>query len=252
MVGLIKGVDYVGYYTAATKLSHMALALVTSLGTVMLPRMSSLIKENNYQEFNRLTSKAYNFSIVMSVATSLGIIVLAGPLIRLFGGENFIPSITTLRIISPIIIFIGLSNLFGMQILYPLGKIRIVIWSVSVGAIVNFTLNLLLIPILDHNGAAIATVIAELSVVVTQVIMAKEFIPFKLYNSNVLQVIVSSLIMFTVCYGILHMTNYSDLITTLIVVFCGFVVFLVSLLLLKNAFATEYLGKFLHFTKTKK
>ena len=200
MVGFIKGTTYVGYYTAATKLSHMALSVVTSLGTVMLPRISYLIKKGDLEEARRLIQKAYIFVFSLSLPLCLGVIILSPAIIIFYGGGAFKPSILTLQIISPIIVAIGLSNLIGMQILYPIGKVKLVVLSTCVGAIVNFILNLILIPLYAQNGAAVATVFAEISVVFFQLWTARNFIPIHLFNKDSIVILFSSIIMACVCY----------------------------------------------------
>ena len=55
---------------------------------------------------------------------------------------------------------VGLSGVMGIQVLYPLGKINIVILSTFIGAITNVLLNILLVPRYGHNGTAIAYMLA--------------------------------------------------------------------------------------------
>lgn len=125
MLGFIQNDQAVGYYTAATNLSHILLYAVTSLGAVLLPRTSNLIKNDRMDEFKVLSQKAYRFVLILAYPIMMGTICLAEPLIHLFCGRDFESAIFTLQIISPIIIFIGISNIVGMQVLYPLGKIKI-------------------------------------------------------------------------------------------------------------------------------
>ena len=68
----------------------------------------------------------------------------------------------------------------GIQILFPMDKIRLVIWSVSGGAAVNLILNFMLIPPFGAIGAAISTFFAELAVLLIQIIWGKEYYPFKI------------------------------------------------------------------------
>lgn len=106
MLGFFQDDQAVGYYTAATNLSHVLLYTVTSLGAVLLPRSSNLIKNNKMDEFCKLSYKAYRFVLILSFPITFEVICLAGPLIHLFCGGCFDPAIITLRIISPIIIII--------------------------------------------------------------------------------------------------------------------------------------------------
>ena len=199
MLGFIKGSTAVGFYTSAVKLSHIVLAIVTSLGTVMLPRLSNLIARGEYDAFNSLSKNAFDFVRILSFPMCVGLILLSHPLIMLFCGAEFTPSINTLKIISPVIIALSISNLVGMQILYPLGKMTLVTYSTIVGAIINFTLNIILIPKYAQDGAAIATVLAEFSVTLTQFVIAHKYIPFNLFDKQILIYAIGTILMCVVC-----------------------------------------------------
>ena len=195
MLGALNTTESVGYYTAATRLSHMLVTLVTSLGVVMLPRLSNLVNNGQQQEFYRLANKSYRFILMLSFPICMGLISIAPALIRIFSGDSFRPAIMTLQLMAPIVVAIGISNLIGIQVLYPLGKIKLVTISTCVGAIVNLILNLLLIPVYAQDGAGLATVIAEISVTLTQFIIARRYIPFKLLNKHFFGYLLASLAM---------------------------------------------------------
>jgi len=240
MVGFLSDNESVGYYTAASTLSHILLAAVTSLGTVMLPRLSNLVKQGDMDSFHRLAKKSYNFIVTMSLPICGGLIILAPSLIRIFSGEIFTPAIPTLQIISPIIVAIGISNLIGIQVLYPLGKIKIVTISTLVGAIINCTLNFLLIPNYAQDGAAIATVCAEISVTMTQFIIAGKYIPFKFIDKKIIYCFVATLVMMLICY--LFMTlGCSDVVNLTVVPVIGAIFYGVVMLLAKNEIVIEVL-----------
>jgi hypothetical protein len=241
MLGFLRNSASVGYYTAAIKLSHIGLSITTSLGTVMLPRLSNLVKKGEWSTFNRLSEKSYNFLTMISFPMCLGFIIMAPILIHLFSGSNFEPAIKTLQIISPIIIALGISNLIGMQILYPLGKIKLVTISTCIGALVNFTLNLMLIPTLAQNGAAIATVVAEISVTVTQCIIARKYIPFNLINKGLLQCLIASLVMLIVCFFILR-KDLPEYVCLFAIPIVGGISYVTVLLLVKNKMMWDMIG----------
>ncbi len=240
MVGFLKDNESVGYYTAATTISHIFLSAVTSLGVVMLPRLSNLVKQDDMESFNRLAKKSYNFIVTISIPICGGLIVLAPSLIRVFSGEGFVPAIQTLQIVSPIIIAIGISNLIGMQILYPLGKIKIVTISTLVGAIINFSLNLLLIPQLAQNGAAIATISAEACVTLTQILIARKYITFKIVDKQVFNCFVTTILMSIICLWFMKL-GYPDVMNLVIVPIIGFFFYGLIMILTKNQLAVEVL-----------
>lgn len=233
MLGFMQDDMAVGYYTAATNLSHVILYGVTSLGAVLLPRSSNLIKNNRFEEFGEMSQKAYRFVVLLACPLMFGTMCLSEPLIHMFCGNDFDDSIKTLFLISPIILFIGVSNIIGMQVLYPLGKIKIVTISTCVGAASNFICNLLLIPSLSQDGAAIATVVAEMSVMITQIFIGRKYIPFKIIDSTNLKYLLFSIIMYFVCTMSTRQIE-SELLNIIFIPVIGILVYMTLLLMAKD------------------
>lgn len=242
MLGAIKDTTSVGYYTAASQLSHILLTLVISLGTVLLPRSSNLIKNNQMEEFYKLSEKSYRFILMTAIPIVAGCIIMSPSLIRMFCGPSYMPSIQTLCLIAPIILIIGMSQAIGMQILYPLGKIELVTYSTCAGAIVNLLLNFFLIPLYSQDGAAISSVAAECSVTLTLVILAKRFIPFKLFSSYFFVYIVAALIMMAICSFVTKLCGESDIKQLLVVPLIGAGMYSLLLLIIKDSMFLEFIS----------
>ena len=83
-----------------------------------------------------------------------------------------------MQLIMPTLVLIGLTNIMGIQILVPTGREKQVLFSEIVGAVVNVVVNSLLIPQMGAAGAAIGTVLAELAVLVVQIVaLGREILP---------------------------------------------------------------------------
>lgn len=195
MLGFLKNSTNVGYYEGATKLSKLLLGIIQSLQTAMIPRFSYLARRQSLDEFNSLCQKVIDFVVTISLPMTVGLILLASPLIHIFCGSTYEPAITTVEIISPIIIFISLSGVAGLQILYPLGKESLVIYSTTTGAIVNLIACILFIPSYSHNGAAIATVLGEITVAITVFLYGRKFIHVKRWSKHYSNCIIGSIVM---------------------------------------------------------
>lgn len=238
MLGFLKDNTSVGYYTAATRVSHILVTLITSFGAVLLPRSSNLIKNNQLDEFRRLSKKSFDMVMMMAFPLFVGVLVCAPALIHLFCGESFEPSILTLQIVSPIIIALAISNLIGIQVLYPLGLIKLVTISTCIGACTNVCLNFLLIPIYGHYGAAIATVVAEFSVSISQCIMARKIIPFSLLSSQMARYVVCSLLLMVACTAISQFIE-NDLLNIMTIGLAGASLYISLMFILKDELALE-------------
>lgn len=241
MLGFMKDSTAVGYYTAASKITTVLMGVVSSLGTVMLPRLSNLIHEGRMEEFNRLSRKAIDFVFTFSTPLFIGLIVLAPSLIHLFCGQSYEPAIRTLMIISPVMLIIGLSNVMGIQVLYPQRKENLVIYSTAVGAVINFSLNCLLIPKYAQDGAAIATVVAETGVTLTMSIIGAKYIPFWLLNRQNLIVILASIVMLIPCIIVRNYIN-NDTILIIIVPLMGSLIYGIIMYVTSNPVMVEMIG----------
>ena len=200
MLGFISGDEQVGYFTAGTKITHVGLALISSIGTVLLPRCSHLLKMGDMEGFSNVISKSLSITLALSLPMCVGLMILAYPITILFCGVEYISSIPVLYLNAPVVVFISLTNLIGIQILYPMDKVRIVILSVSGGAIANLLLNFVLIPSYGATGAAISTLIAEFIVLLIQIICGRQYLPFKIKSLIRPTYIISSAIMALIVY----------------------------------------------------
>jgi len=174
MLGFMSTAKNVGYYASGLKINKMLLALVTSLGGVLLPRLSYYIANEMKHEFNRMLKKSFEVIWFLCLPTVVSLMLISKEIIFIFAGVDYLPAAICIVITAPVILFIGLTNIYGFQILYPLGKEKEFVYSVAAGAVVSFILNILLIPHLAHIGAAIATLSSELVVLLIMLIFIQK------------------------------------------------------------------------------
>nr|WP_298060204.1 flippase [uncultured Blautia sp.] len=176
MIRFMKGNAEVGYYTAAIKVKTLLVSLITSLGTVLLPRLSYYIEKGEQEAFHRMVVKAFNFVLLVGLSVTMYFIFMAKESILLLAGEQFAASILPMQILMPAVLFIGLSNITGIQILTPQGEEKKVVYSIVFGAVLDFILNLVLIGKHGASGAAFATLMAELVVLVVQCVYLRKML----------------------------------------------------------------------------
>lgn len=163
-----------GYYDAAVKIKTILTSIVTSLGTVLLPRASYYVENRQMDEFKRITEKALNFVLIFATPLMIFFILFAKEGIMFLSGDEFLPSVLAMQIIIPTILFIGITNIMGIQILVPLEKEKIVLYSEIAGAIVDLIINTLLIPRFKSAGAALGTTAAEFAVLIVQFLFLRK------------------------------------------------------------------------------
>lgn len=246
MLGYRSNEYSLGIYSASSKMIHLVLGIVTSLGAVLLPRISNYIINKQEKELKEILENTLTFLLALSVPCVIGIILTADEIIKIFSGNEFIEAVKTMRILSPVIFFIAFSNFLGIQILYPRGEEKKVLYSVIVGAIINFSLNWLLIPKYAQNGAAVATVIAEGFVLLVQIFLGYKCLKFKIFTSENLKVILANIFL---GIGALLITNYftgkSIIVNLLLKIILGILIYIIVLIILKEKFIIEYINKFI-------
>ena len=176
MLGFMKTDVDVGYYNAAVKIKNILLSLVTSLGNVLLPRMSYYVMKNKKREFLETMLKALNFTVLMSVPLAVYFVLFARESILFMAGDGYLGAVAAMQFITVAVIPNGLTGVLGIQVLTALGKEKYVLCSVIVGATVDFILNLICIPQAGAAGAAFATMIAEFAVLAVQLAYTRKLI----------------------------------------------------------------------------
>ena len=173
MLGFIIDDVAVGYYGAAIKIKNILVSLVTSLGAVLLPRASYCIETGQMYEFRRLTNKALHFVFVVSTPLSLFFVYNAKEGLLVASAPEYLPGLHSMMFIMPTVLFIGITNILGIQILLPLGKEKYVLYSEIGGAVVDLALNAVLIPKYGATGASVGTLVAEFTVLIIQIYLMK-------------------------------------------------------------------------------
>lgn len=171
MLGVLCQKVDVGYYESCEKILSVPSALVVSLGTVMLPRISNLMAKNKSEQAMAYLQKSIIFASVTSLAVSFGVIAISEEFVPLYYGIEFLPCIQILAILMPSSFFVSVANVLRTQYLIPGKKDKIYIISVLAGATVNLILNLALIPSWQARGAAVGTLIAEFTVCLLQFLL---------------------------------------------------------------------------------
>ncbi len=174
MLGFMTGDETVGYYNAAVRIKTIMVSIVTSLGTVLLPRASYYVQRGQMEEFRAITRKALNFVLVAATPIMLYFILFARDGIYLLSGDAYAGSILPMQLIMPTLLLIGLSNILGIQILVPTGREKTVLVSVIAGAVTDVICNALLIPRFGAAGSAVSNTVAEAVVLTVQIIALRK------------------------------------------------------------------------------
>lgn len=173
MLGYMCEKSEVGYYENADK-ALIAKTIIYSITTVLMPRMANLLAKKDYDKFNKLMKDSTGIILILSSAFAFGTAAIAKEFSVIFWGSDFIRSAGLIMILALAMPAIVLSREIREQYLIPASKDKEYLLSAGIGAMANMIINILLIPQFGAIGAAIATVISEYLVLITQMIVIKE------------------------------------------------------------------------------
>ncbi|MBN1567577.1 MAG: polysaccharide biosynthesis C-terminal domain-containing protein [Acidobacteria bacterium] len=145
----------VGYYSVAVSVAEKCWLLPEAVGLVLFARVSN----TSVAEANRITPLLCRFNFLITTAGSILLALFANRLIPLAFGDEFIPSVRPMLYLIPGIIAMTIYLILHSD-LTGRGKAIITLYIYIGSLVLNVVMNLILIPILGAEGAAISSAIS--------------------------------------------------------------------------------------------
>lgn len=243
VLGWFQPDEVIGYYTNAYKIIALGTTLVTAMSAVFMPRLSYTFMHQR-EKFAELISLGTKVILLLAVPACVGMMAVANDLVIVFFGELFQPAAVALQIMSVLIVIMGVGDLLCYQAIISSGKEKELIRSRCVAAIVNVILNVLLIPRLQHVGAAIAIVVSE--IIVNGMLLKHAFLLAKpkIGNDYWTSLLSSTAVMLGIV--LLIQKHLNGAMVSLVVSVCvGVVVYCVMLIVCRNKIVIDVLTKYL-------
>ena len=245
MLGALSSTKDVGIYDQALKIINILLTIVTSLGSVMLPRVSSLLSSGNYKAVNKMHEMSfliYNLIIFPIIA---GMLIVNKDFVNFFLGKDFQEARVAIDIMIARMFFIGWTNIMGIQILIPHNRNREFMLSTTIPAFVSVGLNLLLIPSLGFVGASITSVLTEALVWVIQYYYTRSYLKEVPILSSMLKIILSSSLMYIILLLLQPLLKFSSVVNVGIYGILGAVFYISFILVFRVVNVKELKEQFL-------
>ena len=160
VLGVISGVEAVGYFNLADKLRGASQALLYPVSQALFPRMCHLYAHNK-NEGDDLFKRSFLLIFGISVFVMVSLLVGSELIIDLFGGTQFKAAIPVLRLMAFIPLFSGFSLMFGVLVMLPNGMNRAYNLIVTSSSLLSVLTVAALVVWQGVNGAAIAAIMLE-------------------------------------------------------------------------------------------
>lgn len=239
--------DYtVGIYTVSSKIYSIVKTLLSSILVVSIPRLSSLLKNDDKLIFSSTAEKIYKMLLTVLMPSIFGVFLLKRQIIFLISSKEFITATSSLSILCMALLFCMGSWFWAQCVLIPLRKEKDVLWITVVSAIVNLILNFILIPFGKENAAAFTTLISEgISFILCRFIAKKNLISFKI-KSIMGKIIIGCLGIFVLYYFINKIIT-NDIAFVCVMISFSVIVYFALEIILKN----EAIGEWTEIIKKK-
>ena len=239
MLEYFYGEAYVGYYSNSVKIVRVVYSVITAGVATFYPRISLFIKRGEFSDSNRLLGIGTHIIILLGIPAVLGLALVADCMVPLLFGSSFLPAISSMRVLSILIMVFAVSYFLGHIVLIATGNEKHILFTTVAAALINFTLNSLLIPVYKHVGASVASVIAECTVGLLLITKARKYFEIKVKPSFIASIIISNVAM-VISVVTVKMLCTDVLVCLLASVFIGAGSYLLALTLSKNPVIMEF------------
>ncbi|MGK0468845.1 oligosaccharide flippase family protein [Clostridium sp.] len=179
LIGKLSTIEQVGFYDQSQRIARIALAIVTSLSVVLMPRIASMYARSEVKKVEEYIVKSVNFTLASSIFIMSVIMGISKNFVPWFFGSEFNVIIIYMMISSLIILFIAVGGVFANQYTLPTNKNKEYIIPLLAASVINIALNLILVPKFKALGGVIAIVITEFVVCVLRIILVKKYLDIK-------------------------------------------------------------------------
>ena len=233
MLGALASTKDVGIYDQALKLVNILLTLVTSLGSVMLPRVAGLLASGDKRAVNKMHEMSFLIYNLVIFPIMAGMLIVNDDFVQFFLGQDFQDARYAIAIMIFRMFFIGWTNIMGIQILIPHNRNKEFMISTTAPAIISVGLNLLFLPKLGYIGAAIVSVLTEALVWAIQLYFTRRYLKKVSIIGSMTKIALASAIMYGILLGLKTVIHFTPTLNVLAFAVLGGIIYLFAILSMK-------------------
>jgi len=229
IINYFLGLSAAGIYNAAYGIGFYSSFALMPVGIVLYPNISRLYDEGNKIECAEYFTYAFKYLMMVTIPASVGLSILAKPLLQLLTTSDFISG-------TVIVPFIALGGIFfcfyqiGIYVIHLVGKTNINFNLLIMSAVLNIVLNIIFIPRFGILGSGLASLIAYAILGILTLVITDRYLRF---NLNLL-FIFKSLISSSVMAGVIWLIGPNSVTTVIISIFAGIITYFCILTLIRG------------------
>ncbi len=242
LVGFLSTKDQVIFYDYSQKIVNMVLAMITSIGVVLLPRVSNIIGNGKREEVPKIIEKTFKIVSYLSIPMAIGLMCVSKILVSWFLAPEYLIVGKLTAWTSLIIIAVSWANIIGVQYLIATKQENKYTLSIIIAAIINLIMNVCLIPKYGASGAIISLIAAEYIGIIIQLILVRKQLPVKKMLLGIIKYIIVSLIMGVIVIIIGNNIN-NGIISNMVQGIVGVIIYVIIMFIIKDDVQKEMINR---------
>lgn len=179
MLGWMTNTDYVTVYDQSQRLIRAIIAIMQSVGYVMMAHLASLKASDEHEQIKRYIYQSLSLTLFFAFPMMFGLIGVAQDFIPLFLSRAYNSAVPAVRLLSPLVVITSVNSVLGVQLLISIGREKEYTIATTTGAVVSVVLNLFLLPKMNVIGACISSLVAETSVFLISFLSARDYLSIR-------------------------------------------------------------------------
>ena len=235
VIGYFMSADAVGVYSASYGLGSMITFFYAPISIALLPAITNLYENNKIQELKTHLKYSLKFLLMFAIPSFFGLSVLSKSILRTLTTSEFIGGYSIVPVIALATILFNCGNI-NVNVLFLLKKTKTIGLIYGAFALVNMTLNIILVPLIGIIGAAIATLVTFMTQLFVVSTISFKGLPFDIDFKFIMKSVISSVVMAFVVWKL----NPIGAVTILISIGIATGVYFVVLIVLRGFTKEEY------------
>lgn len=229
----------VGVYALASKVYFIIKAVLNAIIIAVIPRLVFCFGKKDYRRYYDLLIKLKKTLLILLLPVTFGIVGISREVMLLLGGDEFAGGYMSLVLLGLALSFAVFGCYYTQGILVIQGREKDFFIATVLSALINIILNLVLIPQMGINGAAITTLIAEMFVVIySRVKCGETTARIKIGIIDAVSPLVGSIAVLLVCM-IVRKNNLGTAVTLVVSIVISVIVYFGIEIVMRNSVVTN-------------
>jgi len=251
LLGIMVGDYSVGIYSVSVKVYSIFKQVLSAILIVTIPRFALYATQNMKNEYLKLFKKVFDIIVLTVLPVTVGLIMLAKEVISIIAGESYLEATSSLQLLTVSLIFYLFAYLYGQCVLVPFRREKDVLIATIVSAIINITLNVILIPFFKQDASAFTTILGEGIVMVICWRCSKKYIGSIGIEKNTVLSIAGSIGIVFVCL-VCRMIFAEGVIFTISAIIFSIILYIGVHIVFKNEIVVDNIRKIIKYLIKKK